>query len=57
MIIHVTIYTDNNRVDITNKEDTFLCIQNDVNFRLMTLQNIVEDAEMMAEAAEDAEEN
>ena len=53
MIIHVTIYTDNNRVDITNKEDTFLCIQNDVNFHMMTLQNIVEDAKKMAEAAEE----
>lgn len=53
MTIYLTIYTDNNRVDMRNKEDTFLCIQNDVNFHLMTLQNIIDDAEMMAESAEE----
>lgn len=53
MIIHLTIYTENNRLDMTNKEDTFYYIQNDVNFHLMTLQNIIEDAKMMAESAEE----
>ena len=53
MIIHLIIDTENNKLDITNKEDTFYCIQNNVNFHLMTLQNIIEDAEMMAESVEE----
>lgn len=53
MLIYLTIDTEENRLYMTNWEDTFFCIQDNVNFRLMTLQNIVEDAEMMAESAEE----
>jgi hypothetical protein len=53
MIIYLTIDTEENRIYVTNWEDTFYCIQDNVNLHSMTLQNIVEDAEMMAESAEE----
>lgn len=54
MIIYLTIDTDeNNRLYMTNWEDTFFCIRENINPHLITLQNIIDDAEMMAESAEE----
>jgi hypothetical protein len=53
MLIYLTVDTENNTLYMTNWEDTFFCIQENVNFHMMTLQNIVEDAEMMTESAEE----
>lgn len=48
MKIFVTIDTDTKQVKYRDEEDTFRALVPSANFRLMTLQEIIEDANIMA---------